>query len=78
MNATSDDTDNLDLPPVADDAVSTGAAADAADWDERLKGLPRLLRYAMLIMDGVDHIHERLIAEVDEPPKRRLGHWRDG
>lgn len=59
------DTDDLDLPP-AKDAVSTGAAADSADWDERHKGLPRLLRYAKLIIDEADHIEERLIAEVDE------------
>ncbi|MGX4805521.1 AAA family ATPase [Bradyrhizobium guangdongense] len=57
--------DDLDLPP-AEDAISTGAAADSADSDERLKGLPRLLRYAKLIIDGADHIEERLIAEVDE------------
>ena len=46
-----DDADDLDLPATERDAVSTGAAADSADWDERLKGLPRLLRYAMLVSD---------------------------
>ena len=59
-------TDDADLPAPADDAVSTGAAADSADWDERLKGLPRLLRYAMLVTDSADHIEKRLIAEIDE------------
>ncbi|MHC2582588.1 hypothetical protein ACVI1J_005237 [Bradyrhizobium diazoefficiens] len=67
MSANDDDdnSDHLDLP-TAEDAASTGAAADSADWDERLKGLPRLLRYAMLIVDGADHVEERLIAEVEE------------
>jgi hypothetical protein len=66
MSATSDDADDLDPPPVADDVISTGAAADSADSDERLRGLPRLLRYAMLIVDGADHVNERLIAEINE------------
>ncbi|SFJ32568.1 AAA family ATPase [Bradyrhizobium sp. cf659] len=59
------DNDDFDLP-APEDAASTGAAADSGDWDERLKGLPRLLRYAKLIIDEADHIKERLIAEVDE------------
>src|ERR1700676_4233969 len=63
---TSDDADDADLPAVERDAVSTGAAADSADWDERLKGLPRLLRYAMLVCDNASHIEQRLIAEIDE------------
>jgi ATP-dependent Lon protease len=64
MSAT--ENDDLGLPPTADDAVSTGAAADSADWHDRLKGLPRLLRYAMLIMNRAAHIEERLIAEINE------------
>jgi len=59
----SDDADDLDLPAAERDAVSTGGAAD---WDERLKGLPRLLRYAMLVSDNASHIEQRLIAEIDE------------
>ena len=45
---TVDDSEDVDLAAVERDAVSTGAAADSADWDERLKGLPRLaaLRHA--------------------------------
>lgn len=50
----------------AEDAVSTGPAADSADCDERLKGLPRLLRYAMRSTDGSQHLAERLIAEIQE------------
>ena len=47
--------------------VSVGAAADAADdRDPRLEGLPRLLRYAILIHDHEIHIEERLIAEIEE------------
>jgi ATP-dependent Lon protease len=64
--STTDDADDFDLPAVADDAVSTGAAADSSDWDERLKGLSRLLRYAMCITDSADHIEQRLIAEIEE------------
>jgi ATP-dependent Lon protease len=62
----SDDADNLDLPAVEPDAISTGAAADSADWEERLKGLPRLLRYAMLVSDNAGHVEPRLIAEINE------------
>jgi ATP-dependent Lon protease len=65
MSAT-DDSEDIDPPTTERDAVSTGAAADSADWDERLKGLPRLLRYAMLVSDNANHIEQRLIAEIDE------------
>jgi ATP-dependent Lon protease len=64
--STTDDADDIDLPAAADDAVSTGAAADSSDWDERLKDLPRLLRYATLVTDNADHVEQRLIAEIDE------------
>jgi ATP-dependent Lon protease len=63
---TSDAADDADLPAVERDAVSTGAAADSADCDERLKGLPRLLRYAMLVSGKARHIEQRLIAEIKE------------
>src|SRR3984893_18590048 len=63
---TSDAADDADLPAVERDAVSTGAAADSADWDERLKGLPRLLRYAMLFSDNASYVEQRLIAEINE------------
>ena len=63
---TIDDSEDVDLPAVERDAVSTGAAADSADWDERLKGLPRLLRFAMLISHNAHHIKPRLIAEINE------------
>jgi ATP-dependent Lon protease len=62
---TSDDADDTDPPAVERDAVSTGAAADSPAWDERLKGLPRLLRFATLI-SGNAHINQRLIAEINE------------
>jgi hypothetical protein len=64
--STTDDADDIDLPAAADDAVSTGAAADSSDWNERLKALPRLLRYGMLVTDSADHVEQRLIAEIDE------------
>lgn len=64
MSATKDD--EPDIPAVAEDAVSTGAAADSGEDNERRKGLPRLLRYAMLIIDQARHIEKRLIAEINE------------
>jgi hypothetical protein len=61
-----DDPDDFDLPAVERDAVVTGAAADSADWDERYEGLPRLLRYAMLVNDNAHHVEQRLMAEIDQ------------
>lgn len=48
------------------DAVATGAAADSSDLPDNLKGLPRLLRTAMLAHDSDAHIAERLAAEIEE------------
>lgn len=61
-----DDSEDLDSVMAERDAISTGAAADSVDWDERLKGLPRLLRFAMLISHKAHHIKPRLIAEISE------------
>lgn len=66
MTDKSDDEDDFDLPPAEEDEVSTGAAADSSDLDERLSRLPRLLRYAMMVVDVSDHVPERLIAEIEE------------
>lgn len=63
---TTNNEDGFDLPAPERDAASTGAAADSSDWDDRLKGLPRLLRYAMLVSDNANHVEQRLIAEIDE------------
>ncbi|UPJ60300.1 AAA family ATPase [Bradyrhizobium sp. 192] len=59
-----DDVSDSDLPRAIDDVVSTGAAADSAGWNTRLEGLPRLLRYAILVGDGASHVEQRLIAEI--------------
>jgi ATP-dependent Lon protease len=64
LSATNDD--DSELPEVDDDIVTTGAAADSGDWDERLKGLPRLMRYAALVFNKADHVEHRLVAEIDE------------
>ncbi|MGB5904999.1 MAG: AAA family ATPase [Xanthobacteraceae bacterium] len=49
------------------DLVTAGAAADSADdADERLRGLPRILRYAMLVEDRADAIELRLAAEINQ------------
>lgn len=63
--------DDNDATPFATgiypDAVATGAAADSDDdADDRLKHLPRLLRYAMLASDNADCIEQRLTAEIAE------------
>jgi len=62
----STDDDDFDLPAVESDAASTGAAADSSDCDERLRGLPRILRYAILVSENAGHIEERLVAEICE------------
>jgi hypothetical protein len=68
MSAETDGTDGDDpnLPAVDEDVTSTGAAADSAETDERLKALPRILRYAMLVSDGGAYVWQRLVAEIDE------------
>lgn len=55
------------LPLASSNSVIEGAAVDAADdGDERLKGLPRILRYVMLVQDRAESIELRLAAEIDE------------
>jgi ATP-dependent Lon protease len=51
MNVPTDHVDVLDLPTVERDAVSTGTAADSADWDARLKDQHWLPGYASLASD---------------------------
>ncbi len=65
-DVTDDESDDFKLPAIDDDVVSTGAAANSSGWDERLKGLPRLLRYALLVGDNARHVQPRLVAEIDE------------
>lgn len=49
------------------EAASTGAAADAAESDERLAALPRILRIMMLHRHREpDYLRERLIGEIAE------------
>jgi ATP-dependent Lon protease len=62
----SEDSNDFDLSAVEREAVTMGAAADSADWDKRHANLPRVLRYAMLVHGGFDHIEQRLVAEIDE------------
>jgi hypothetical protein len=62
----SDDTKD-DAPvvlPAEQDLASTGAAADSAEPDEKLKALPRLLRYAILSTKDEAFAIERLVAEI--------------
>jgi hypothetical protein len=64
-----DDDDFLSSPDAIDpDAIVDGAAADSTDsGQQRLQGLPRLLRYALLARDNVDEtVTQRLVAEIDE------------
>ena len=66
------DNDDGDVPSFPDavvpGAIVDGAAADSADSDhDRLQGLPRLLRYAMLAKDNLDDtVTHRLVAEIEE------------
>lgn len=66
-----DISDNDDVAPfvtgIDPDDIANGAAADSADdADQRLKGLPRILRYAMLANDNADFVAQRLMAEIAE------------
>ncbi len=51
---------------VVTDVVTAGAAADSADdADERLSGLPRILRYLLLVNDRAASIELRHVGEHD-------------
>jgi len=65
MSADNDDTDDIERLFEAD-VASTGAAADSSEYDEKLKGLPRILRYAFLSDRYKSFVHERLVAEIAE------------
>lgn len=60
------DNDDVDVPAIDHDTTSTGAAADSSEDDALLKGLPRILRYAMMIEKEAPFIWQRLAAEIDE------------
>jgi ATP-dependent Lon protease len=65
MCADNDD-DTVGLTDGYKDMTSTGAAADSASDDPRLKELPRLLRYAALVVLQSSHVEHRLVAEIEE------------
>lgn len=65
-DTTNDDINDLDLAAIDEDSISTGAAADSSEADERFKNLPRLLRYAMLVSTAAHHVDQRLAAEIDQ------------
>ncbi|MGO9358161.1 MAG: AAA family ATPase [Xanthobacteraceae bacterium] len=65
MSTDGNDHDDFDLP-LETDIASTGAAAESAEYDEKLKGLPRLLRYAILSNKDGAFARERLVAEIAE------------
>jgi ATP-dependent Lon protease len=58
MSNDSKDDDEYILP-TEQDFASTGAAADSAEPDEKLKALPRLLRYAILSTKDESFSQER-------------------
>jgi hypothetical protein len=76
MTAEADDIDALDLP-AEDDVASSGAAAESAEWDEKLQRLPRILRYAVLAKHRETYLRERLVAEIAElaPGLSQTVHW---
>ena len=55
----------FELPGV-DDVASSGAAAESAEWNEKLQRLPRILRYAVLGKRRKTYLRERLVAEIAE------------
>ena len=76
MTAGADDINDLELP-AEDELASTGAAAETAEWDEKLKRLPRILRYAALAKRRETDLRERLVAEIAElaPGLTQAVHW---
>jgi len=69
MTKGSDDSDPQsvsDLPVSEQAMASTGAAADAAEDDADLAGLPRILRVVALIGRGDDYLRQRLIGDIAE------------
>lgn len=65
MSNDPDESEDFNLP-LEEDVVSTGAAADSAEVDEKLNALPRLLRYAILSGKDSSFAHARLVAELAE------------
>jgi ATP-dependent Lon protease len=65
MSNDPDESDDFNLP-LEEDVVSTGAAADSAEINEKLNALPRLLRYAILSGKDSSFAHARLVAEIAE------------
>jgi ATP-dependent Lon protease len=65
MTADADNIDELELP-AEDDVASSGAAAETAEWNEKLQRLPRILRYAVLAKRREAYLRERLVAEIAE------------
>ena len=51
---------------VENEVISTGAAADSVNLDDKLKELPRLLRYAVLADRDDELIRQRLVADIAE------------
>ena len=76
MTADIDDVDDLEMP-AEDDVASSGAAAESAEWDEKLQQLPRILRYAVLGKRRKSYLRERLVAEIAElaPGLTQTVHW---
>ena len=76
MTADADNIDDLELPG-EDDVASSGAAAESAEWNEKLQRLPRILRYAVLGKRRASYLRERLVAEIAElaPGLTQTVHW---
>jgi hypothetical protein len=76
MTADANNVDDLELPG-EDDVASSGAAAESAEWNEKLQRLPRILRYAALAKRRETYLRERLVAEIAElaPGLTQTVHW---
>jgi hypothetical protein len=61
-----DDDSLLGLPVAEHGIASTGAAADAAEAEAHLNGLPRILRVVALVSRDDDYVRQRLIGDIAE------------
>lgn len=77
MTADPDDDAADFLRPSEDEVAETGAAAETAEWEEKLQALPRILRYAVMAKRNFAHVNERLIGEIAEvaPGLEETANW---
>src|SRR5579871_3445172 len=60
-----DDRSDDPLAHRMEEVARSGAAADSSEPDEKLKMLPRILRYGLLLSQESCSLHARLVAEIE-------------